>query len=104
MQFPETATLVQSTKPNAAGKMVVEVHAMGCRHTHIARARRAQGHGNTVMDADDPTYLWMQAGETDPIPGVAGAVGYMLAVASGAMDDGEDNGAWIARLAPCAKP
>lgn len=103
MLFPETATLIESAKPNAAGKMVVEVHAMGCRHTNIARARRDQGHGNTVMDVADPTFLWMQAGDADPIAGVAGAVSYLLAVLSGEMDSGESNDAWVARLAPCAK-
>lgn len=104
MQFPETATLIESQRPNAQGKMVIEVHAMGCRHTNIARARRDQGHGIAVVDVADPASMWVQAGDTGPVAGVAGAVSYMLAVASGLMDDGEDNGAWIARLAPCAKP
>jgi hypothetical protein len=99
MQFPETATLVESV---GKSKGFINVHAVGCVHTRMAKAKAA-GHGLTVMDVTDPADMWPQALGAESIPGVEGAVKYFLAIRSGLMDDGTDNGAWSARLAPCAK-
>ncbi len=102
MTYPSTALLIEQIEPNAQGKGVIQIHAMGCRHQSLFK-------NADLLVASDPDEEWpvprvTHPGEASPTrKGVAGAVEYFLGLRSGLLDDGEDNGYWVERLAPCAK-